>query len=413
MNADLFPWLTLGIALLIGVLVGAERESSKSHAGIGLRDIVLASAVGWISARLQEPLIGLAFFGGLVALMLIHRPRDGSVLGVTTEFAVVAVFAMSYVLGGITTQSSIAIVVALAIALTLLLDAKASVKRVFRELITEKEFADTVRFLAIIFIIMPLLPEGRFGPYEFFAPRTLWIAVILVTGVSYVGYFLEKFLGVKHGTWLVAVLGGMVSTTVMTQTFAKQAAADPQRLRISWQAATLSNSIQFPRLLVLLFVTSPSLAQIAFPALLPAFIVGVLLSLLLARGSASDMKGDSVLKNPLRLVPALQFALFMAGVTFIGAAAYEFVGERGLYITSAIGAILDVDAIALSTADRVSSGLLDVFTGQNLILVAVGSNMIVKSVLAYVSGSRGFFLRMCLSFIVMLVAAVTGVLLFG
>lgn len=413
MNPDLFPWLTLGIALLIGVLVGAERETSKSYAGIGLRDIVLASSVGWISSRLQEPLIGLALFGGLVAFMLIYRPRDGSVLGVTTEFAVIAVFAMSYVLGGITEQSSIAIIVALAIALTLLLDAKASVKRVFRELITEKEFADTVRFLALIFIIMPLLPEGRFGPYGFIAPLTLWIAVILVTGVSYVGYFLEKFLGVKRGTWLVAILGGMVSTTVMTQTFAKQVAADPQRLRMAWQASTLSNSIQFPRLLVLLFVTSPTLAQLALPAFLPAFIAGVLMSLIIGRGSNSELKNDPVLKNPLRIVPALQFALFMAGVTFVGAAAYELVGDRGLYLTSAVGAILDVDAIALSTADRVSSGLLEELTGQNLLLIAVGSNMIVKSILAYVSGSRSFFLRMGMSFLAMLLAAVFGVMVFG
>lgn len=408
---DLFPWATLCIALLIGVIVGAERETARSHAALGLRDIVLTAAMGWISGRLGEPLIGIAVMLGIVALMIVHRPRTDTHIGVTTEFAVVSVFLLTYVLGSTREASVVVLIVALAIALALLLDAKSAVKRVFKEVITDKEVADTIRFLAIIFIILPLLPEGRFGPFAFFSPRTLWVAVILVTGVSFVGYFLEKFLGVKLGTWLVAVLGGMVSTTVMTQTFAKQAASNPGRLRMSWQAATLANSIQFPRLLILLLITAPSLAQMTVMALVPAFLAGIVLSALIGHGPVVDGDAKPALQNPLRLWPALQFAVFMAAVSIIGAVLYDLLGDSGLYLTSAIGAILDVDAIALNAADRVSAGVMELSIGQIVLVTAVGSNMIVKLVLSAMSGSVPFFLRMLLSFSVMFAAAALGLLL--
>ncbi len=408
---DLFPWVTLGIALLIGVIVGAERETARAHAALGLRDIVLTSAMGWITGRLDEPLIGIAVMLGIVALMIVHRPRTESHIGVTTEFAVISVFLMSYALGLTREASLVVLIVALSIALALLLDAKSTVKRVFKEVITEKEVADAIRFLAIIFIILPLLPDGRFGPYEFFSPRTLWVAVILVTGVSFVGYFLEKFLGLKLGTWLVAVLGGMVSTTVMTQTFAKQAAANPDRLRIAWQAATLSNSIQFPRLLILLLVTAPGLAQMTVVALLPAFAAGLIMSAIIGHGPVTVGDAKPPLQNPLRLWPALQFAVYMAGVSIVGAVLYDVLGDGGLYLTSAIGAILDVDAIALNAADRVGAGIMDLQAGQIVLVIAVGSNMIVKSILAATSGSFQFFIRMLFSFAVMFAAAALGLLL--
>ena len=408
---DLFPWVTLGIALLIGVIVGAELETARSHAAIGLRDIVLTAAMGWISGRLEEPLIGISVMLGLVALMIVHRPRADTHIGVTTEFAVISVFLLTYVLGSTREASIVVLIVALAIALALLLDAKSTVKRVFKEVITDKEVADTIRFLAIIFIILPLLPEGRFGPYEFFAPRTLWFAVILVTGVSFVGYFLEKFLGPRLGTWLMAVLGGMVSTTVMTQTFARQAAVNPARLTIAWQAATLANSIQFPRMLILLLITAPGLAQMTITALVPAFVAGLIMSALIGRGRTTEEATQPALRNPLRLWPAIQFAVFMAGVSITGAVLYDLLGTGGLFLTSALGAILDVDAITLNAADRVSAGVMDLKIGQVVLVIAVGANMIVKLVLSATSGSRGFFLRMLLSFSVMFAAAALGLLL--
>ncbi len=408
---DLFPWITLGIALLIGVLVGAERETSRSRSPVGLRDLVLVSALGWLGGRMNEPFLTLALIGAVIAIIAVHRLKNEGGSGVTTEFSVVVVFGMTYVLGRTVDVNIVVLIVALAIAVTLILDAKASVKRIFSEVITVQELADIVRFLAIIFIIMPLLPDGRYGPYEFFNPRAVWISVILVTGVSFVGYFLEKFFGERIGTWLVAVLGGMVSTTVMTQTFARQAVAEPARLRRAWQAATLSNCIQFPRLLVLLLVAAPELASMSVTALVPAFVAGLGMSLVIGTGATSTGATVSTLKNPLRLAPAFQFAVFMSAVSFVGSFAYDILGNEGLYITSAVGALLDVDAIALTAADRVTAGIMTSGTGQVLIIIAVSANVIVKLVLARISGGTAYFLRMLLSFAVMIGAAVASVLI--
>jgi uncharacterized membrane protein (DUF4010 family) len=146
-------------------------------------------------------------------------------------------------------------------------------------------------------------------------------------------------------------------------------------------------------------------------ALVPAFIAGIVLSALIGHGPVVAGDAKPALQNPLRLWPALQFAIFMAGVSIIGAVLYDLLGYSGLYLTSAIGAILDVDAIALNAADRVSAGVMELSIGQVVLVIAVGSNMIVKLVLSAMSGSVPFFLRMLLSFSVMFAAAALGLLL--
>ena len=128
------------------------------------------------------------------------------------------------------------------------LEAKRSLHKLVRETITEVEFNDTLRFLAIIFIVYPILPAGEFGPYQFLAPRKIWAFVILVSSVSYAGYFLQKFLGAKRGLKLAGVLGGLASTTAATASFARSSSDEPENRLLYAQAAVIANAMQFPRL---------------------------------------------------------------------------------------------------------------------------------------------------------------------
>ncbi|RPI69253.1 MAG: DUF4010 domain-containing protein [Ignavibacteriae bacterium] len=408
---DLGPWITLGISLLIGLLIGAEREGANGTSKLGLRDVVLSAALGWMSARTAEPWLTVALIAAIMVILVTHR-RDLPNRGVTTELAVLIVFGLSYAISGPTGGGMLPLAIALSIGITLLLDSKTAVKKFFHETLSEQEFADTVRFLALIFIIYPLLPEGRFGPYDFFAPRGLWLSVILVSGVSFVGYFLEKFIGGTIGTWLTALVGGLVSTTATTSAFAAQVKLDPSRMTAAWQAATLSNAVQFPRIFVLVSLVAPALASsFAIPAI-AALVAGIVMAILIGMMRKNVSSPPVALENPLRLMPALKFAVYLAGVALISGIAYQMYGSGALYVTSAIGSLADVDAVTLNSADQFNRSLIDARMMNLLVFIAVLTNMIVKLGLALTEGNMAFMLRMAISFAVMLSAYLATILIF-
>ncbi len=406
-------WISLAIALLIGLLIGAERETARANVHVGLRDFLVISAIAFVCALINVWWLTAIVALGLSGVMIAHHLREPFEAGITTEMAMIVTFVLSYLVSMPGDDAYDGIGIALAIIVVLFLDAKPSVKKFFRETITDRELADTVRFLALIFIILPLLPDGRYGPYDFLAPRSLWIAVIAVSGVSFIGYFLTKFLGHRKGTIILAVVGSLVSTTVMTQTFARRVAGNAASLTSSWKYATLSNSIQFLRVGALIAIAAPQLLGNVLPALLAAAAAGILLSVLVRgdiEGAAPDV---TKVANPLRVMPALQFAAYMAVISFVGNAATALIGQQGLLVTGAVGALVDVDAIVLTVVDRVSIQALGEMEGVIVVVVAIAMNMVVKLVLAATSGSIAFAFRLLLSFIVMIAAAVAVIAIAG
>ncbi len=404
-------WISLAIALLIGLLIGAERESARSNVHVGLRDFLVISAIAFVCALINvwwlTAIIALALSGVMVA----HHLREPFEAGITTEMAMIATFVLSYLVSIPDNDRFDGIGIALTIIVVLFLDAKPGVKKFFRETITDRELADAVRFLALIFIILPLLPDGRYGPYGFLAPRALWIAVIAVSGISFIGYFLTKFLGDSKGSVILAIVGSLVSTTVMTQTYARRVASDPASLQSSWKFATLANSMQFLRVAALIGIAAPQLLIGVLPGLLCASAAGVFLSVLIRANAVADgpVPDFTKVSNPLRITPALQFAAFMAVVSFVGNAATALIGQQGLLVTGALGALVDVDAIVLTVADRVIIGALTKIDGVVVVVVAIAMNMVVKLILAATTGSTAFALRLLLSFLAMITAAVVAI----
>ena len=408
---DVSPWLTLAIALLIGALVGTERETGKTHIAIGLRDLILTSAIAWICGQINEPWLTAAVLLGIMALLVFQGRRDPGHIGITTEFSVIATFALSYAISLPGNENLIPVAIALAVALTFVLNVKEKLKAFFKESVTDIEFAATIRFLALIFIIYPLLPEGRYGPYDFFAPRSLWLAVILVSGVSYVGYFLEKFMGARVGGWTTAFLGGLVSTTATTSAIAGDAKNAPSRMSEFWRNVTISNAVQFGRLLVLVIIVAPSLTYTFMPPTLVALGVGFVFAFVVGRLGDKGAQPDFKLRNPLRMTPALIFAGYMAVIGFVSGVAFDWYGTEALYATSAIGSLLDVDAVTLSNADLYMREIIDASTMNLVVIIAVASNMIVKVGIALTNGNVAFMWRTAVSFLVMLSAYLVTILI--
>ena len=230
------------LALTIGFLVGRTREPGPHDTPRpGMRDFLIIALLGAVAGHLGNAAIAIALFAGTIGAILVMRAQHPERNGITTELAAVATF----VLGALCLTSDRPFGAGLGIVLAAILAERDQLRSFVRDAISDREFIDTLSFLALIFIIYPLLPAGSYGPFGFFDPRRIWLFVILVSGVSYVGYFLTKFTGSERGALLTAIVGAIASTTAYT-TGISQAVADGAGVRGTGRP--LCDNIQFDTL---------------------------------------------------------------------------------------------------------------------------------------------------------------------
>jgi len=340
--------------------------------------------------------------GAITAYLVLFRWQSGQHPGITTEIAAVATYCIAVLAATPGEIAGARLAVGAAIVVVALLEAKRSLHKLVRETITDTEFNDTIWFLAIIFIIYPLLPAGDFGPYGSFSPRKVWVFVILVSSISYVGYFLQKFLGARRGLTWTSVLGGVASTTACTLAFARQSREETEKIATYWYAVVVANAVQFPRVLVILAVVNAELARRLSIVLLAMMAAGLLAGWFLYRRSSTEIEGrHPVAGNPFRLAPALKFGAVFAAIMFVSkAAAVEF-GGQGVYWASAAGGTVDADAVSVSVASLLAGGTISAVTAELVLLLALLMNAVLKTILAAYAGGRSFGWRVASGFAVM------------
>ncbi|HYK65423.1 MAG TPA: MgtC/SapB family protein [Patescibacteria group bacterium] len=394
------PALGFLLALAIGFLVGRTREPREgTPPRPGLRDFLIIALLGAIAGHVGNAAIAVGLFVGVMGTVLLIRAEHRERNGVTTELAAAATF----VLAGLCLTSERQFGAALGIVLAAVLEEREQLRRFVREGISDREYIDTLSFLGLIFIIYPLLPEGSYGPFGFFDPRRVWLFVILVSGVSYVGYFLTKFTGGERGALLTAIVGALASTTAYTVGISRAVAEAPGSAVSAARYALIGNSILFPRMLVIVAVVSPTLAIAAAPSFAAMMIAGFISAILIASGHAkkSGTVGVSAFSNPFSIRPALQFGVVYIVVVLFTRVAKQYAGYGGQMVVSAISGLVDVDAISLTLAGFVqngSSAARDAVIGMTL---AAGINAIFKSVVAQTSHQPAFYLRLMAGFAIM------------
>jgi uncharacterized membrane protein (DUF4010 family) len=247
------------------------------------------------------------------------------------------------------------------------------------------------------------LPTGSYGPFQFFNPRQIWIFVILVSGVSYVGYFLTKYTDAARAALVTAVVGALASTTAYTTALSRAVAESPKSAVPASRYALISNSIMFPRMLLIVAPIAPLLALSGIPAFGAMTIAGIIAALLLARMPASQgtRVSASTFRNPFTLGPALRFGVVVAIVTLFARAGRHYLGESGQMVVAAISGLVDVDAISLTLAGSVQAGNTALRTALIGMTLAVGVNAIFKSAVAESSHAPAFYWRLVAGFVVM------------
>lgn len=387
MQPNLDTLKILGEALALGLLVGIERYRGREPGekkSAGVRTFAILCLLGALCGILETTAFTTVTFLAVAALALVGylRSPSGSV-GFTTELAALAVFWIGYLLSFYETAA-----ISLGIVLTIFLASKQLLHHFVKEQISAAEFEATLKFLAVVLVVYPILPDRGMGPYEFFNPRQVWGLMILVSTISYVGYFLIRWLGDRRGLMVGSLAGGVVSTTAVTLSLAARARSAPETSRLMGSIAVLANAVQGPRLLFLLWVVNRDLAQSLALPLLGMAVVGLAGSWFLTRSADKSSDMDVPLQNPYSFAVALKFGLFFVAILFLVEVASRWLGDRGTLIASGIAGTASTSAVALSVSELLQQGSLAPLVASGSILVAIATNTLSKWILAWVNGTR-------------------------
>lgn len=391
----------VAIALGLGLLVGLQREHANSKVA-GIRTFPLITLLGAITGLLAPTLGGWVLaggFAGITALIVIAnllRIKSGdSDSGQTTEAAIL----LMYVVGAYLAIGDKTLAVTVGGLVAVLLHAKGTLHGLVRKIGLE-DIKVVMQFVLLSLVILPVLPDQAYGPYQVLNPRDIWLMVVLIVGISMSGYFAYKFFGQKAGTLLGGILGGMISSTATTVSYARRSKESDGASTLAAVVILIASAVAFVRMLVEMAVVAPDkIRELAPPLgavlLLMLFIIGGLFLWSRKKESENALPDQG---NPAQLKSALVFAGLYGLVLLASAAAKDHLGDKGLYLVALVSGLTDVDAITLSTSKMVASGRLASHTGWRLILLAALSNLAFKAGLVAFLGDRRLLRQVALLF---------------
>jgi uncharacterized membrane protein (DUF4010 family) len=415
--------LGLVVALGVGALVGLERERHQrlEHASGpgGVRTFPLMALAGALASLIATgfgpwPLVVvLLAVGTLLALdYQAARQRDPSkAQGLTTEAAAVVVV----LLGALPFASGLALSFNTRLLLcggagTVVMGLLALHEPLhgLATRLSEEDLRGTLRFLVLAAVVLPLLPDRDWGPHGSLNPWEIGFVVVLIAGVSFVGYVAVRWLGAERGIGLTAFFGGLVSSTAVTLAFSQKGREQERLVPACALAVVLASAIMFPRVVLEVSAISPALAMgLVAPlgVMLAVTLAGLGVLWWLARTSSPPEGDEPRLVNPLKLRQALKLGAVLAIVRIGIAVMHDRLGNGGLHASAALAGLADVDAISLSTAGLVKGGL-DVSTGAVAVTLAVMTNTLMKAGIALVVGGWPLGRRVILAFVPVALAAV-------
>jgi uncharacterized membrane protein (DUF4010 family) len=395
-NQDLF--LRFGAALLIGVLIGMQREyahglSKGKGLFAGARSFALMALYGAISGLLAElfkspwVFIGLVILLGIIIIVAYFiTATEREEIGITSEVAAL----ITILIGGVCYFHSVQFAAALGVVTTVLLAVKWELRE-FVKVITQEDVFATLQFAVITAIILPVLPNNTFGPppLDILNPYQIWKMVVFISGINFLGYVLVKVVGPKKGLGISGLLGGLASSTATTMSFSQRSKTEEGLEKPFAVAIITSWVIMFIRVIVEVAVVNIRLLPLIWPALAGMGIAGLIYAIYLYLSQLALDEEELSLSNPFELGPAIKFGLIFAAILIITKAAEIYLGDKGIFITSFFAGLADVDAITLSISDLTRlGGTISLNTGKIAIILATISNTLAKGALVYSLGSK-------------------------
>ena len=376
-------------SLAIGLFVGLERERSPA-AKAGLRTFALTALLGTLLALLSEYMespwllaAGLLAVAGLIVSAYLDGSRTDDP-GTTTQAALLLCFG----LGALVWFGFGALAVLLAVAMTLLLHFKPELQNISKSL-SRQDLQSILQFAVLSFVILPVLPNRDFGPFETLNPYQTWLMVVLISGLSLAGYVSLRFVGQRFGAPLLGFFGGMVSSTATTLIYARHARSNENLGKLAVVVIMIANLVVLIRLAVVSSLVAPGIAPHLVPVLAGGLVAGSLLTFFWWRriGAEGEFPMPEM-KNPTEIRTALTFAALYAVISLISAWLANLSGSSGLYLLAFVSGLTDVNAISISMLRLFDQGKLTPDVTVATIAIAYLSNLLFKFGLMMSIGGR-------------------------
>lgn len=375
----------LGIAVGIGFIIGLQREWADDKP-VGVRTFALISALGGLGGLLLEAAGAWPIAAGFVglALILAAQIHSGRMKGITTMVCGLVV----YLIGAAAVAGFWVHAVVLGGAVTLLLHWKEPL-HAWVDQLGNRDFEIIVRFILITLVILPVLPDHGYGPYGVFNPFEAWLMVVLIVAINLAGYVTFQLLGEVSGGWLAGLLGGMVSSTATTLSYAGQAKKREQMGKVAALVIVVASIVVYARIMLELAIVAPGLIM---PLLGPAAAFSLVLLVLsglhtmhLSPEADTGLKGR---KNPAQIRLALAFGALYLLILFAVAAARDHFGEDAVYVVALVSGLTDVDALTLSLAQLFSREEIAADMAWRAIFLASLANLAFKLAIGAAIGGK-------------------------
>lgn len=394
------PEMRLGLSLILGLLLGAERERRKRERGTaasaGLRTFAIAGLLGGIAQYSGLPYAtvagGLAVAAFAIAGYVVTAPRESDV-GQTTEIAMV----LTYALGAMAIIAP-AVAGTIAIVTTVLLHLRSRLHRFVSETLTDDEVEDALVFLVLAFVVLPLAPDIGMGPYAAINPQRLCRLVLVILGISASAHVAQRLFGVRYGLVASGFASGFISSSGTIAALGIRAKASPNTLHACVAgslASSMSTVIQY--ILVISAVDRELVVTLAIPLAL-ALLVAIAGTVAFARRDPEQHNvDDAPVGRAFRWAPALLVGAGSAVTAILAAASGSYAGSTGVVLVSAGSGFVDAHATAASVGTLHHAGQLNLAEARLAIAAAMSTNTVTKIGMAMLASSRAFAFRVAAS----------------
>jgi uncharacterized membrane protein (DUF4010 family) len=395
---ETYPLMELAVALAVGLLIGLERGwKDRSDADgtrvAGFRTIGLIGLLGGLAMMIDNG-TGFVLAAGFIGLAVLLREGFEARIDATREVSVTTMIAalIAYALGAIAVSGNIQFAAIAGVATTFLLWLRTPLHGLLNR-IEEKELNAFLYWLLISIVVLPVLPNQAYGPYDAFNPRTIWLMVILISGLGFAGYIGMAWFGRRRGSILLAISGGLVSSTAATLAFARLVRQDSVGMDVMIGGVAIAWAIMLIRTVIIVTILAP----VMLPSIALSFSLMIVICIATAvyyyrRGTSTSAPAIS-LSNPLDLKSAAFFTILLTAGLFASKAGADLFGEVGLYAVAILAGAVDIEAISLSLTQMVGRDVEIPVASIALVLAAL-ANTLFKGVVAATTGG-GAFGRRC------------------
>jgi len=328
------------------------------------------------------------------AMVHVIRAREDLSAGMTTSVALL----VAYGIGVLVSRNQSLAAVSLSLATTVILYFKPQMHK-FSHSLSERDLFAIFQFGLIAFIILPILPDRGYGPYQALNPYNLWLMVVMISAINLVGYVILKFAGQHWGGPVLGLLGGIVSSTATTLSFSRHAKKNTEFSMMGAVVVALASTVVLIRITFLAGLIHPELLSKMVLPLSIMFCCGLLPAFLIWRKCSDEQAPTPEPKNPVELRQALLFGTLYAIVLLAASAGKDYFGNKGVYLVSMVSGLTDVDAITLSNARLAENGALGNIQAVTSILIAYVSNLGFKLIMVALVGTRQMFKWTLLCFV--------------